>query len=115
MTGILGYMLINLPSVRMACLRESASVLRYLANKGADLNKEELSWTPVALAFSKKRTELVKMLMAHGATFADAGPDVLLETVRSGTLAEIKELLDYGMDPNCHDEYHTSIGVSFQW
>src|SRR2546421_6517663 len=212
MTGILGYMLINLPSVRMACLRESASVLRYLANKGADLNlvmdneectplqlvaksgslpmiklllelgadingkpgekgstihyallstdesvvrfvldngalvddsspsrstlckairfalvdlvplllekgadvnKEELSWTPVALAFSKKRTELVKMLMAHGATFADAGPDVLLETVRSGTLAEIKELLDYGMDPNCHDEYHTSIGVSF--
>jgi ankyrin repeat protein len=84
-----------------------------LLEKGADVNKEEGNWTPVTLAFSKKRKELVKLLMDHGATFTDAGPKVLLETVKSRPLAEIKELLDYGMDPNCHDNYETPIGVSF--
>jgi ankyrin repeat protein len=84
-----------------------------LLEKGADVNKESGNWTPVSKAFSRKRKELVKLLIDHGATFADAGPEVLLETVRSRPLAEIKELLDYGIDPNCHDNYNSPIGVSF--
>jgi hypothetical protein len=69
---------------------------------------------PQTLSRSKKRKELVKLLMDYDATFTDAGPEVRLETVRSRPLAEIKELLEYGMDPNCHDKYNTPIGVSFQ-
>lgn len=52
--------------------------------------------------------------MDHGATFTDADPEVLLEAVKSGPIAEIKELLAYGMDPNCHGKDETPIGVSFQ-
>lgn len=85
-----------------------------LLESGADANKEEGRWSPVTLAFNRKRKELVRLLVDHGATFTDANPKVLLETVRSRPLADIRELLDYGMDPNCHDNYYTPIGVSFQ-
>lgn len=76
--------------------------------------KKREAGTPVTLAFNKKRKELVKLLMDHGATFTDADPEVLLEAVKSGPIAEIKELLAYGMDPNCHGKDETPIGVSFQ-
>ncbi|KAI9772775.1 MAG: hypothetical protein M1839_002320 [Geoglossum umbratile] len=83
-----------------------------LLEKGANVNKEESSWTPVALAFSKKRRDVVELLMDRGANFADAGPGVLLEAVRSRPLAEIKELLDYGVDPNSHGGYKTPITIA---
>jgi ankyrin repeat protein len=85
-----------------------------LLEKGANANKEEGSWTPVALAFSKKRKDVVELLMDRGATFADAGPEVLLEAVKSRPLAEIRELLDYGMDPNSHNIFQTPITVGIR-
>jgi len=85
-----------------------------LLERGANVNKKEGNWSPVTMAFSKKRTEVVRLLMDHGATFTDANQEVLLKTVRSRPLADVRELLDYGMDPNCHDMYYTPIGVSSQ-
>lgn len=86
-----------------------------LLEKGADVNQKEGNWTPVALAFSRKRKDLVKLFIDHGATFAKAGPEALFEAVRSRPLEDIKELLDYGMDPNCHDKYKSPIEVSFKY
>lgn len=86
-----------------------------LLEKGADVNKEEGDWTPVTLAFSKERKELVKLLMDHGATITYASSGFLFETVSSRPLAEINELLDCGMDPNCRCQYETLIGVSFPY
>jgi len=52
------------------------------------------------------------MLMETGATFVDSDVHLLMDTIKSGSLEEVKEILDYGMDPNWHTSSQAAIVVS---
>lgn len=83
-----------------------------LLGKGADVNQREYGMTALGHAFKKDDQESVKLLLDHGATFVEAGEHVLLDAVVGKPLDDIRKLLEYGMDPNCHDTYQTPLVVS---
>lgn len=69
MIDILGFRLANFPSVHVACLNESASVLRYLTDKGAnlDLVADYNECTPLQLVAQRGKLPIIKLLLELGA------------------------------------------------
>ena len=84
-----------------------------LLENGADINGTADDISPPAWAFYKwnNQKEAFRLLMDRGASLRDSDVDVLIRAIEAGSLEDVKELLDHGMNPNCCDEYQTPLKV----
>jgi ankyrin repeat protein len=98
-------------SIVRAIKHELTGLLPLLLEKGADVNPPSPSHSPAAEAFENAPKKIFKMLMDHGAAF---GNDfyTLEHTIESRPLEDLKELLEYGVDPNIPGDWKQAVTVS---
>jgi ankyrin repeat protein len=98
-------------SIVRAIKHKLTGLIPLLLEKGADLNPPSPSRSPAAEAFENAPKEIFKMLMDHGAAF---GNDfyTLEHTIKRRPLKDLKELLEYGVDPNIPGDWKQAVTVS---
>jgi ankyrin repeat protein len=98
-------------SIIRAIKHELTGLLPLLLEKGADVNPPSPSHSPAAEAFENAPKKIFKMLMDHGAAF---GNDfhILEHTIERRPLKDLKELLEYGVDPNIPGGWKQAATVS---
>lgn len=81
-----------------------------LLDAGADVNgRDKSGWSPLMLAFSNNHTETAEFLLKSGAS-ADCKGDLLPAYAKGGQLAEVRRLLDEGVDVNTrYNGYDTAL------
>jgi ankyrin repeat protein len=98
-------------SIVRAIKHKLTGLIPLLLEKGADLNPPSPSRSPAAEAFENAPKEIFNMLMDHGAAF---GNDfyTLEHTIKRRPLKDLKELLEYGVDPNIPGDWKQAVTVS---
>jgi ankyrin repeat protein len=98
-------------SIIRAIKHKLTGLIPLLLEKGADLNPPSPGHSPVAEAFENAPKEVFKMMMDHGAAF---GNDfhILEHTIERRPLKDLRELLEYGVDPNIPGGWKQAVTVS---
>jgi ankyrin repeat protein len=99
-------------SIIRAIRHELTGLIPLLLEKGADLNPPSPSYSPAAEAFKNVTEKTFKMLMDHGATFSNDFY-ILEHTIERRPLKDLKELLEYGVDPNISGNWKQAVTVSY--
>jgi ankyrin repeat protein len=87
-------------------------LLPVLLEKGAEVDQTRFAKTALGHSFENDDHDTMQLLLDHGASFANVGPEVLIEAVKNKPLNDVRQLLDHGMDPNCHTKWQTPLAVS---
>jgi ankyrin repeat protein len=98
-------------SIVRAIKHKLTGLIPLLLEKGADLNPPSTSFSPAAQAFKNAPKEIFKMLMDRGAVFGNYFY-TLEHTIERRPLKDLKELLEYGVDPNIPGDWKQAITVS---
>jgi ankyrin repeat protein len=98
-------------SIVRAIKHKLTGLIPLLLEKGADLNPPSTSFSPAAEAFKNAPKEIFKMLMDRGAVFGNYFY-TLEHTIEKRPLKDLKELLEYGVDPNIPGDWKQAITVS---
>ena len=88
---------------------EAARVVKYLVERGADVNAqyEKNKWTPLHFAVCNENKDLVKALLSSGADLTikdDYGRTPLHIAAKHGALSVVKDLIKAGADINVKDK-----------
>jgi len=89
-----------------------AHLVPLLLEKGADPNQTFEGKSAISLAIEENKRDIFEVLVDHGAKFADTDSHLLMKAIRQGSLGDIKELLDQGLNVNCYNHYQWPIEVS---
>jgi len=84
----------------------------FLVENGADINQTQHGRLPIEKAFEKGLGDLVKFLQKHGASFANTNGEIMVQALNKRSLAEVRELLELGVDPNRNSKYQNVLQVS---
>ncbi|KAI8623610.1 ankyrin repeat-containing domain protein [Xylariaceae sp. FL1651] len=76
-----------------------------LLDYGADINANENGESPLAAAVRVRNGEIIALLRKSGAYFSSSDGAILSETIKRGTIAELQELLDSGLEPNAQSNF----------
>jgi ankyrin repeat protein len=98
-------------SIIRAIEHKLTGLIPLLLEKGADLNPPSSSRSPAAEAFENAPKEIFKMLMDQGAAFGNDF-NTLERTIEARPLKDLKELLEYGVDPNIPGDWKQAVTVS---
>jgi ankyrin repeat protein len=98
-------------SIIRAINHKLTGLIPLLLEKGADLNPPSPGHSPATEAFENAPENIFKMLMDRGAAF---GNDfyILEHTIERRPLKDLKELLEYGVDPNIPGDWKQAVTVS---
>jgi ankyrin repeat protein len=98
-------------SIIRAIEHKLTGLIPLLLEKGAVLNPPPDKHSPAAEAFENAPKEVFKMLMDRGAVF---GEDwyTLEHTIERRPLEDLRELLEYGVDPNMPGDWKQALTVS---
>jgi ankyrin repeat protein len=99
-------------SIIRAIKHKLTGLIPLLLDKGAVLNPPPDKHSPAAEAFKNAPKEIIKMLMDRGAVF---GKDwhTLENTIKRRPLEDLRELLEYGVDPNMPGDWKQALTVSY--
>jgi hypothetical protein len=84
-----------------------------LLKSGAEINGTANGISAPAWAFYKwnNEKEAFRLLMDRGGSLRDNNVNVLIGAIEVGSLDDVKELLDHGMNLNCYNAYQTPLKV----
>ncbi len=105
------------PLVVAAAFYGQRTLLRALADAGADLNAtENYGWTALSCAAEKGDENIVRFLLDRGADVnakGDTGRTALIEAADAGHTGTVRLLLDRGADPSLASCYgDTALGIA---
>ncbi|KAH6895887.1 ankyrin repeat-containing domain protein [Thelonectria olida] len=88
---------------------DKAAISRLLLSHGANPNVADAAWSIYAICYAMETgsTELVKLLLSHGATTdkkMHTGETLLLYALDNGKIDQAKALVEHGADPNAADK-----------
>ncbi|KAI0539486.1 ankyrin repeat-containing domain protein [Xylaria digitata] len=82
-----------------------------LLSYGADVNANNNGESPLAAAFRAKDDLLITMLRSYGAVFLSSDSKILRETIKDGTIEELRKLFHFGLSPDA-SQYDWHNGLS---
>ncbi len=86
----------GLSPIHIASFSGSYEIVRFMIERGVNINAEVGGWTPLEIAFAQNHRELAKLLLEAGSGFLDAA--------KKGEEQQIKNILKNGVDVNIKDK-----------
>lgn len=95
----------------MAMHAKMLDLVPVLLDKGADVNQTRNGETPLEKALDMGDKDLVQLLFQRGASLCDVKGGILVRWIKEKDVADVRELLEYGADPNKNRRYDFVLAV----
>ncbi|KAI0903784.1 ankyrin repeat-containing domain protein [Ustulina deusta] len=96
-------------ALHIAITRGFSTLVPVLLRHGADVNANEMGESPLAAAVRAKDDLLAPLLMKLGAHFLLSDQRILCDTIRHGTIEDLKKLFHMGLSPDASDSHNCGI------
>lgn len=99
--------------LNLAITSKQFHLLPYLIEHGANVNGATSGPSPLVCAFHRwnKSRASCDLLRQHGATLTSRDASNFIAAMSEPGLDDVKQLLDWGMNPNCNDTFQSCIEV----